>query len=46
MYMKAEIPTDFIKALNNQDMLQSVGYAFLIGLQGSEEDKEEKENGK
>lgn len=40
MYMKSEIPVDFIKALNNQDMLQSVGYAFLIGLQGSNENKE------
>lgn len=44
MYMKVEIPTDFVKALNNQDALQGVGYAFLIGLQGLVENKEGNEN--
>lgn len=37
MYMKLGIPTGFTKALTNQDILQGLGYAFLIGLQGEEE---------
>lgn len=44
MYMKTEIPTDFIKALNNQDVLQGVGYAFLIGLQGMNEENKDNKN--
>lgn len=41
MYMKIEIPTEFVKVLNNQDVLQEVGYAFLIGLQGLDEENKE-----
>ena len=46
MYMKVEIPSDFVKALSNNDMLQSAGYAFLIGLQGmnNENSSNEKNN--
>ena len=44
MYAKLEIPTDFVKGLNNMDALQGIGYAFLIGLQGVKEIKEEGEN--
>lgn len=44
MYVKLEIPTDFVKGLNNMDALQGIGYAFLIGLQGVKEIKEEGEN--
>lgn len=39
MYMKLEIPSDFIKAMNNTEWLQSVGYSFLVGLQGERENK-------
>lgn len=39
MYMKSEIPTGFVKALNNQEVFQGIGYAFLIGLQGVDETK-------
>lgn len=39
MYMKSAIPTNFVKALNNQEVFQGVGYAFLIGLQGLDESK-------
>lgn len=44
MYIKLEIPTDFVKGLNSIDALQGIGYAFLIGLQGVKEIKEEGEN--
>lgn len=37
MYMKLDIPTGFTKTLTNQEVLQGLGYAFLIGLQGAEE---------
>ncbi|WP_294358713.1 type I-B CRISPR-associated protein Cas8b1/Cst1 [uncultured Clostridium sp.] len=43
MYVREEIPTKFVKSLNNQDLFQSIGYAFLIGLQGVVE-KGEKDN--
>jgi len=36
MYMKLGIPTGFTKVLTNQELLQGLGYAFLIGLQGEE----------
>lgn len=39
MYMKLEIPSDFIKAMNSTEWLQSVGYSFLVGLQGERENK-------
>lgn len=39
MYVKSEIPTNFVKVLNNQEVFQGVGYAFLIGLQGLDESK-------
>ena len=44
MYMKLEIPSDFVKALSNNDMLQSAGYAFLIGLQGIDNENNSTEN--
>lgn len=44
MYVKLEIPTDFVKGLNSIDALQGIGYAFLIGLQGVKEIREEGEN--
>lgn len=44
MYQKKEIPVDFTMAINNVDIFQSVGYAFVIGLQGSDERNNEKDN--
>ncbi len=44
MYVRKEIPTDFIKALGYNDRLSNVGYAFIIGLQGVEGKNEGGEN--
>lgn len=33
---KQAIPVDFIQALQDIDKFQTIGYAFLIGLQGIE----------
>lgn len=41
MYMKLRIPSEFSKALNNEELLLNIGYAFLIGLQGEKENKED-----
>lgn len=47
MYVEKEIPSIFIDTLKDEVMLQSYGYGFLLGLQGSNvkndnESKEEK----
>jgi len=39
MYIKHEIPGDFVNAMNNENSLQSGGYAFLVGIQGAKENK-------
>mgnify|MGYP001571694009 CR=1 FL=1 len=39
MYSGKEIPIEFTKGLINSDILQAIGYAFLIGLQGEENSK-------
>jgi len=41
MYLNKQIPTTFIEGLKDVDKFQTIGYAFLLGLQG-----EEKVNGK
>lgn len=41
MYMRLRIPSEFSKALNNEELLLNIGYAFLIGLQGEKENKED-----
>lgn len=43
---KQAIPVDFIQALQDMDKFQTIGYAFLIGLQGMEIPNENKENNK
>ncbi|KZL91868.1 CRISPR-associated protein [Clostridium magnum DSM 2767] len=40
MYMKREIPKEIGLALRNSDVLQNVGYAFVLGLQGELNKKE------
>lgn len=36
MYLGKQIPTDFTIALNDVDKFQTIGYSFLLGLQGLE----------
>lgn len=41
MYMKLRIPSEFSKGLKDEDLLQNIGYAFLIGLQGENGNKKD-----
>lgn len=41
---KVSIPVDFVQALQDTDKFQTIGYAFLIGLQGMEIPNENEEN--
>lgn len=41
---KQAIPVDFIQALQDTDKFQTIGYAFLIGLQGMEAPTKNEEN--
>lgn len=41
---KQMIPVDFIQALQDTDKFQTIGYAFLIGLQGMEVPNKNEEN--
>ncbi|MDR3597938.1 type I-B CRISPR-associated protein Cas8b1/Cst1 [Clostridium sp.] len=41
---KQAIPVDFIQALQDTDKFQTIGYAFLIGLQGMEIPNKNEEN--
>lgn len=41
LYLGKQIPTDFINGLKDIDRFQTIGYSFLIGLQG-EDGKENK----
>lgn len=41
---KLAIPTFFIQALNDVEKFQTIGYAFLIGLNGYEKSEDEKED--
>lgn len=41
---KQAIPVDFIQALQDTDKFQTIGYAFLIGLQGMEIPSKNEEN--
>lgn len=47
MYIKEPIPTYFVEGLKDIEVFQTIGYSFLIGLQGGEqkENKEETING-
>lgn len=42
MYMRREIPSSIGLALKDSDKLQSIGYAFILGLQGETNKKEDK----
>lgn len=41
---KESIPVDFVQVLQDTDKFQTIGYAFLIGLQGMEVPSENEEN--
>ncbi len=41
---KLSIPTFFIQGLNDIEKFQTIGYAFLIGLNGYEKSEDEKED--
>lgn len=41
MYKNQKIPMDFIQALQDDSKFQTIGYAFLLGLQGGEIKNEE-----
>lgn len=41
---KVSIPVDFVQALQDTDKFQTIGYSFLIGLQGIEIPSEEENN--
>lgn len=43
-YVGKEIPVDFIDCLGSDDVFQTVGYAFVLGLEGMEEKSEDKNN--
>lgn len=36
MYLNKEIPTVFIEMLSDKDIFRTIGYAFLLGLQGED----------
>jgi CRISPR-associated protein Cst1 len=42
MAVNKPIPTVFINTLKTEELLQALGYAFVLGLQGQEKYKEEK----
>ncbi|AYE33258.1 type I-B CRISPR-associated protein Cas8b1/Cst1 [Clostridium septicum] len=42
---KQPIPIDFIEALKDVNKFQTIGYAFLIGLQGGLENRNQENNG-
>ena len=48
MYLGEGVPKIFVEALKDEDKLQTIGYAFLLGLQGenikNDENKGEEEN--
>ncbi|MGX1900608.1 type I-B CRISPR-associated protein Cas8b1/Cst1 [Thermolongibacillus altinsuensis] len=46
MYKNKKVPLDFIEVLHDKEKFQTIGYAFLLGLQGDNDDdvKEEKRN--
>ena len=48
MYLGEGVPKTFVEALKDEDKLQTIGYAFLLGLQGenikNDENKGEEEN--
>lgn len=44
MYLNKQVPTDFVQGLQDIDRFQTIGYAFLLGLQGEEFKKDGNEN--
>ncbi|ENJ9653568.1 type I-B CRISPR-associated protein Cas8b1/Cst1 [Clostridium botulinum] len=45
MYIRKPIPTEFIEGLKDEAKLQTIGYAFLLGLQGDNFKLESNEEG-
>lgn len=45
MYIRKPIPTEFIEGLKDEAKLQTIGYAFLLGLQGDTSKLESNEEG-
>ncbi|MGO5093021.1 type I-B CRISPR-associated protein Cas8b1/Cst1 [Clostridium sp. LCP25S3_F10] len=45
MYIRKPIPTEFIEGLKDEAKLQTIGYAFLVGLQGDTSKLENNEEG-
>ncbi|NFM16219.1 type I-B CRISPR-associated protein Cas8b1/Cst1 [Clostridium sporogenes] len=45
MYVRKPIPTEFIEGLKDEAKLQTIGYAFLLGLQGDNFKLESNEEG-
>lgn len=43
MYLNKQVPTTFVEGLQDIDKFQTIGYAFLLGLQGEEVKKANKE---
>jgi CRISPR-associated protein Cst1 len=43
MYQKKQVPMDFIEALQDEMKFQTIGYAFVLGLQGEHTNKEVEE---
>ncbi|WMJ79118.1 type I-B CRISPR-associated protein Cas8b1/Cst1 [Clostridium sp. MB40-C1] len=44
MYLNKQVPTAFVEGLQDIDKFQTIGYAFLLGLQGEEIKKDDKKN--
>jgi CRISPR-associated protein Cst1 len=45
MYLNKEIPKLFIEGLENKTKFQTMGYSFLLGLQGEEYNNDNKNKG-
>lgn len=46
MYLNKQVPTTFVEGLQDIDKFQTIGYAFLLGLQGEEVKKDDSEDKK
>jgi CRISPR-associated protein Cst1 len=44
MYKNEQIPLNFIEALQDKEKFQTIGYAFLLGLQGDNDEEIKEEN--
>lgn len=46
MYLNKQVPTTFVECLKDIDKFQTIGYAFLLGLQGEQFKKDDNESKK